>query len=1029
MNMQLKLKLLYFIFAGCLCGLPAGSHARLVRSERLLSFEEKEIPAYVTASKSEIALSGSHYKDGAASLRWSFEPGGTLSVRKNLFFEKKDPAGIDLYLSTFVVWIYNETPSGESIRFEFLKNGRVCCSFPFRIGFSGWRTAWVCYERDMEGTPEEGMDELRIVAPPVKGTLFIDHLLTAAKTDPRHQTADVQVPFVNKESDNHWLVVYRHSLLRPDIPLTPVTDKQKQETALIERRFCELIYTPSELTGKRKNELRRKYRAYRIVRRDGQVSGLPVFYTRASEAYERLVPGWRKELFREAGMEVKAYFDLMYKIAAAYRDASSEADKNELKEMFLDMYDHITDQGVAYGSCWGNFTHYGYSFRNFYTAYFLMKPVLAAAGKAEEAARAMRWYAIANEVFTPPLAPGIDMDSFNTQTTGRIAGILMMEDSPEKLQYLRSFARWIDNGCLPAPGLAGAFKKDGGAFHHRNHYPAYAVGGLQGAVNMIYLLNRTEFAVSETAHRTVRNVLLTMRFCCNTLHFPLSMSGRHPNGQGKLVPYQYALLAVSGTPDGKCDTDPELAAAYLRLAEKGADIPAGPEYMPSVPGGYEKQLGARLRSAGYAAEPEPQGNRALGYGCVSVQRRGNWSAVVRGHSRYLWASEHYIADNFYGRYLAHGSMQVLTAPAGATVTPATSGWQEEGFDWGRIPGATAIHLPVAELRADVRNVDAFSGVEEMLYSDEAFAGGLSQGGENGNFGMKLHEHDKYNGSHRARKSFHFFDGTIVCLGSDIENTNGAYPTETTVFQLTAGSQQEQAYWNRQPAGGKLWLDPFGTGYYTPGTVKLERNFPQYSLGEKTGKETEGDWVSLVFDHGKAPRGAKYEYAVLPQTDGARLSAFARRPPYRVLQRDKQAHIVRYLPEAITSYVLFETPRRLPSGLVLQADTSCLLMVREEPAAVRLTVCQPDLALYRGPSDELLDAAGKRVERSIYSRPWIDNVSGMIPVTVTLRGEWTVAEPAAGCRILAADKNRTVLRFECRDGASYEVRLTAKGHTD
>ena len=67
----------------------------------------------------------------------------------------------------------------------------------------------------------------------------------------------------------------------------------------------------------------------------------------------------------------------------------------------------------------------------------------------------------------------------------------------------------------------------------------------------------------------------------------------------------------------------------------------------------------------------------------------------------------------------------------------------------RIPGVTSIHLPLEQLKAKVMNVDTFSGMEEMLYSDEAFAGGLSQKRENGNFGMKLHEHDKYNGSHRA----------------------------------------------------------------------------------------------------------------------------------------------------------------------------------------------------------------------------------------------------------------------------------------
>ena len=66
----------------------------------------------------------------------------------------------------------------------------------------------------------------------------------------------------------------------------------------------------------------------------------------------------------------------MNKIAIAYNNATEEKDKLELKKMFLAMYDHVTDQGVAYGSCLGNFTHYGYSFRGYYTSYFLMKDVL-----------------------------------------------------------------------------------------------------------------------------------------------------------------------------------------------------------------------------------------------------------------------------------------------------------------------------------------------------------------------------------------------------------------------------------------------------------------------------------------------------------------------------------------------------------------------------------------------------------------------------------------------------------------------------
>ena len=865
---------------------PAFLHAQIVTDERMFSFEEPQLPACVTGVRSQLNRSGAHYKDGKYSLEWTFEPNGVLELRKDLKFEKKDPTGKDLYLSAFIVWIYNEQPQDAAIEFEFLKDGRKCTSFPFGINFKGWRAAWVCYERDMQGTPEEGMNELRIVAPNAKGRLFIDHLITATKVDARQQTADLQVPFVNAGTTNHWLVLYKHSLLKPDIELTPVSDSQRQEMRLLERRFRDMIYTKGKITEKEVEAIRKKYDLYRITYKDGQVTGVPVFMVRASEAYERMIPDWDKDMLTKMGIEMRAYFDLMKRIAVAYHNSEADSPtREEMKRKFMAMYDHITDQGVAYGSCWGNIHHYGYSVRGLYPAYFLMKDVLRDEGKLLEAERTLRWYAITNEVYPKPEGNGIDMDSFNTQTTGRIASILMMEDTPEKLQYLKSFSRWIDYGCRPAPGLSGSFKADGGAFHHRNNYPAYAVGGLDGATNMIYLFSRTSLAVSELAHRTVKNVLLAMRFYCNKLNFPLSMSGRHPDGKGKLVPMHYALMAVAGTPDGKDDFDKEMASAYLRLVSSDSSVAEQePEYMPKVSNAQERRIAERLVRNGFRAEPDPQGNLSLGYGCVSVQRRGNWSAVARGHSRYLWAAEHYLGHNLYGRYLAHGSLQILTAPPGQTVTPATSGWQQEGFDWNRIPGVTSIHLPLDLLKANVLNVDTFSGMEEMLYSDEAFAGGLSQQKMNGNFGMKLHEHDKYNGTHRARKSFHFIGGMIVCLGSDIENSHTEYPTETTIFQLAVTDQAAHDYWKKEAGGGKVWMDHLGTGYYVPVAARFEKNFPQYSRMQDTGKETKGDWVSLIIDHGKAPKAGSYEYAILPGTDRKTMTAFAKKPAYSVLQR-------------------------------------------------------------------------------------------------------------------------------------------------
>ena len=1007
--------------------LPADGGAQIVKNERVLSFEEQQVPAFITATGSQLAVSDEHYRDGGHSLSWTFSPESVLSIQKDLKFEKKDPTGKDTYLSAFIVWVYNEQAQDKTIEFEFLKDGKKCSSFPFGINFTGWRGAWVCYERDMQGTPEEGMDEIRIIAPDVKGKLFIDHLITASKVDARQQTADLQVPFVNKGTTNHWLVIYEHSLWKPDMALTPITEAQKQDIRLLEKRFRDMLYTPGTLTDKEMESIRKKYDFYRIAYKNGKVTGLPVYFVRQSEAYERMIPDWDKDMFTKQGIEISSYFDLMKRISIAYNNSREAAVKDELKQKFRDMYDNITDQGVAYGSCWGNIHHYGYSMRGLFVAYFLMKDVLRDAGKLEEAEHTLNWYAITNEVYPKPAVNGIDIDTFNTKLQGRIASILIMEDTPEKLRYLRSFSRWLDYGCRPAPGLAGSFKPDGACFHHCNNYPAYAVGGLDGATNMIYLLSGTEFKLSELAHETVKNVLLAMRFYCNLQQWPLSMSGRHPNGGGKLIPVQYATMALAGTPDGKQKYDPEMAAAYLRLvAYTDIQNSDAPDYLPKASARKELEMKKLLEAQGFRPESDPQGNIALGYGCVSVQRRNNWAAVVRGHSRYLWAAEHYLPANFYGRYLAHGSMEILTGKPGEMVTLATSGWQEAGFDWNRIPGTTGIHLPFDQLRARVLNVDKFSGMEEMLYSDEAFAGGLSQARLNGNFGMKLHEHDKYNGSHRARKSFHFFDGTIVCLGTDIENANAEYPTETTVFQLAAATPETQKYWDACQGGGQTYIDPNGVGYYIAGTslksAVFEKNFPQVTVGERSTQPTSGNWVSLTLQHGKAPKGASYEYAILPHTDAASLKAFAKKPAYRILQQDRNAHIVRSLAGNLTSYVLFETPQALPEeGWLQKADTSCLVMIRDDKDRLLLTVSQPDLALYRGPSDEAFDKDGKRMERSIYSRPWTDNESQEIPVTVVLKGLWKVAETPY-CKLVSADKKQTVLRFTCKDAASFDVEL-------
>ena len=989
---------------------PAGAQG--IELGRFYRFECQDVPPSVSVQNGDLSVSGKHFREGERSLKWDFSERDVLSLKQDLMFEIKDPTGKDTYLSSFVFWVYNEQPFKEKMRLEFLKEGKVCSWFEMGMDFTGWRGVCVSYERDMQGCPEEGMDEIRMKSPSDKGTLYIDHLVTASKIDSRYHSADIHVPFVNSRTKNHWLLIYKHSLMQPEMELIPLTPQHIEDMKIISERFRSTLYEPKPFTSKRMEKLKKDFGYYQIRYDNGTVTGRPIFMVRHSEIYERFFPDWRKQMFSEDGNEFEPFFEVMKAIAIGYCDATVQSDRDELRKMFMAMYDYITDLGVAAGSSWGYCHHYGYNIRGLYPAYFLMKDILAEEGKLKQAVETMLWYAITNEVYPKPSDNGIVIDSFNTHMEGRIASILMMEDCPEKVRYLRSFSRWLDYGCRPSDGLSGSFKTDGTCFHHCNHYPAYATGGLDGAVNALYCLSGTGFRISGLAHSTVRNVLLTMRFYCNLHQWPLAMSGRHPNGSGELVPLHFGMMAQAGTPDGSEKIDSEMARAFLRLSSP-----------LKKRRGYEKRLEKMLLESGFTPEDTPQGSKSLGYGCTLIHRRDNWMASIRGHSRYIWTSEQYLNANFYGRHLGYGALEIMRSPDDSPATLATSGWKEAGFDWNRIPGATYIHQPYEKLRAKVLNVDQFSGFEEMLYSDEAFAGGLSSMGWNGNFGMILHEHDKYDGSMRARKSYHIVDNLIVCLGSDIENTENVQGTETAVFQLSADTDADKEHWSGVSSSDITFMDRNRTGYYigkrSRPQVRFISAYPQVSVRERKEGQSQGDWVSLVLDHGKAPKDGSYEYAVLPGTDAEALKKFARKPSYKVRKQDRKAHVVDF-EGGISSYVFFEKPDFTLDGIVCCADTSCLVMTTCGKDKVNLTIAQPDLALYRGESDELFDNDGKRVERSIYSRPWKDSPSLEIPVSVTLRGLWEASDSSSAS--IRHEGGNTVVTVNCTEAKSYDIPL-------
>jgi len=946
----------------------------------------------VTATKrSVLSISEDHSKLGHKSLRWEWKKSGaSMSINAPVPFLAQNPNPNETSVSSFVFWVYSPEALDGELRFSFMKDGKECCHFDYTLGFQGWRGAWVAFDRDMEGTPLPDMDQVVVTASRNlrKGTLYFDGIITASFQDVRYHTADWQARFINKETTNFWLTLNQFWDNEIDIPLSKgISDAEIADLKTIEDRFVELV--TDNVKPWSIERIREFHESYGIRRNaDGTFTGKPVWFIRYGETYiNQGIPDAQKA-FSEAGQTLRQLNDGMLNIAVSYMNETDPSAKAEIARIYIDLVKHVLDQGFQAGSGLGTLHHLGYSMRNFYTGPVIMKKVLKAEGLDDDMQRAMEWFCGFGEVKTAPKQLGMDIDQFNTSLMGRFASVIMLEDGPVKQAYMLALSRWVDNGFKYTEGTNPAFKRDGTVVHHRKCYPEYAVGGFKGSVNAIWMLAKTAFAVSQESHEIQKQALLAMRFYSNLKNFPLAMSGRHPDGTRSLIPSQFALLADAGSPDGTQAVDKELAGAYLRLTADASD-----------------RWSVKFRNAGISPEYSPVGGRYFAYDCSLSYRQEDWLLTFAGHSRYLWAAETYQRENHYGRYLAHGSMQFLNEGGSFE-----SGYSLNGWDWCHIPGTTAAEIPMEQMKANVLNVDEFSGYEEMLLSDEWFAGGTVFGSEAAMYSMKLHEHDKYNGSLRANKSFFAFGNRIVCIGTDLENSLPGSQLHTTLFQNSITPEEAAPSASFRDKSIVL-TDRLGNAYFVrDAEVRLSKGI-QHSYHEETDAPTEGYFEKAYIDHGSLCSDGSYDYMVAVQATPEQLERYAEELPYSVLRADSTAHIVKDSVSGLTGCSAFG--QTAVDGLIVSVSPS-VLMYRQSGDEVEMSVSNPDLALYSGDSDEVFEENGKRKERSVYGRAWVNNPSQPRTVEMVMEGEWMLSDNNADVTVAVLD-GRTYVKavtFEC-----------------
>ena len=933
---------------------------------QLVGFEESVPQTFKVAGKGELKTSSLFYKEGKSSLEWDFQPGSTLDVQVSplsLNAKKEQQFGITL-------WIYNEKPQQDSVRFEFLNEaGEVSYWFSYHLQAAGWRACWISFAYMNGNKKDKNIVGYCLVAPQREGRIFLDRLTFPEKKMNLRTTPDQQLPTNNGLSNRdlwHWCLVWKWEKQSYDIPLlSKLTSRQKKDLKTIEQRLTDFLDVKKAPQGQVNAAYKTFEKAAITPSAAGTgFTGMPV-----------VAPDEQDKKKGEM-----SWNDIETMLAGFAYDACYNQNETSKKNYFT-VFDYAIDQGFAFGSGMGTNHHYGYQIRKIYTTAWLMRNEIYKHPHRDAYLSALRFWAALQET-RQPCSPGRDelLDSWHTLLMAKLISAMMFPDANRQEQALNGLSRWLSSSLRYTPGTIGGIKVDGTTFHHGGFYPGYTTGVLATIGQFIAFTNGTDFELTEEARQHIKSAFIAMRNYCNFYEWGIGISGRHPCG-GKMGSEDieaFANIALSGDLSGRGDAfDHGLAADYLRLIRNG-DTP-----------------NARFfKKEGIQPAQAPQGFFVYNYGSAGIFRRADWMVTLKGYTTDVWGAEIYAKDNRYGRYQSYGSVQIMGK--GNPVSRAGSGFVQEGWDWNRLPGTTTIHLPFELLDSPLKGTT-------MVRSEENFSGSSSLGGMNGMFAMKLMErdYDNFTSDFVARKSVFCFDNRMICLGTGITNSNADYPTETTLFQTKFNGKEPKA------DNDDYWLHDGYDNYYhvVDGTVRSQVA-DQESRHEKTREKTAGKFSSAWIEHGKAPKDGTYEYMVLIQPSAAELDELQKTPAYEVLQRDQMAHVVYDKKTGITGYAAFEAYQPVNDQFIVSIPAETMVMYgKESDNRIRLSVCDPNLNL-----------AEKTYTTKEPSRP--------ISKKIVVKGIWMLPSPQEGIQ-LEYEGNNTLLNVTCQHGQPVEMLLTNK----
>ncbi|PVX40592.1 chondroitin-sulfate-ABC endolyase/exolyase [Pasteurella langaaensis DSM 22999] len=958
---------------------------------------------------SKVSLSDLRSISGKTSLEWDWTAGSSIVFNKQYYIPTDKEASetwgrrATALLSFF---IYNETPIDDYLVVDVgqgvtgYNNGDA--GFKVKLNFKGWRAIGVSLSNDIEprekvgigisdedgavpsirGTIGSNIDSIRFMAPrSVKqGRFFIDHIMLSVD-DARYQWADdhVQTRIVEPEIKYH---------IAKKLPKASPQQLQ-QDVKLIKQRFTDALLGISEDKMKEVGDisvLEKEFNALNIKKSaDGVITGRHILTGKQKDRYQvKFLSAKDKALFDQY-VDLSPYAELMYNISKAYVRSTNPAVRQKLANMYLLMTEHLMDQGFEKGSGLITTHHWGYSSRWWYLSAFLMEDVLDKAGLKKPIYDALLWYSREfRESFNMLVkADSSNLDYFNTLSRQHLALLLLENDPQQLVKLVNSYAQYISGAIAQTPpGDNDGFRPDGTTWRHNGHYPGYGFPALPNATQLALLFKGTAFEFDKKAFESLKRVLFAAWVYTNP-NTGIGLSGRHPFKTSSIesIKNSYKWLALAA-PNG---VDEELAAIYLTLANKSAKESAvifGKEIVP-----------AKL----------PQGFWSYNGGAFGIHRFGDKMVTLKAFNSNVWSSEIYYAHNRYGRYQSNGSAQILSHKA-----PDQQGFNEEGWDWNRLPGVTSIHLPLPKLDSPMTHTLMLRGTTP--YSGTS---ALSQ-----QYGMMMFDLGKpnrsglnnFDDSFRAKKSALTGDDHLIFVGTNINSSDSNKNVETALFQLSDKSSSDAIFngskitkGNKQQFKTGDWIiDGDGNGYLITNVESgyITKQNQESAMGE-TRKKTNGVFSSAWIDHSVQPSNAYYEYMVFLDATPAKMQSLAAdvkagKMPY-AFKQEGTTHIIKDHLTNVSGYAFYQSGS-ITDDIVISSDKPSIVMVKNNGNEINISGVTPNLNIDDGKKPKPIN------------------------VTVNIKGNWKVTKPNENVKV-SSSGNTTRLTFSSYFGIPQEVQLT------